>query len=153
MKRPRPKKISSLSPGLVRESIPSILLQLQDKLYDDPPPCPRCRSEERKRHGQRKHIYATIITEKGFQKIFVRSLSGSRGMYARPAASTTGPGPPSTRAVFTVAWWWTPACSWRQTILSVGWRPYSSNGACRSIETPCGATSAGSGQEPDPWPG
>lgn len=86
MKRPRPKKISSLSPGLVRESIPSILLQLQDKLYDDPPPCPRCRSEERKRHGQRKHIYATIITEKGFQKIFVwvkRYVCKACGKYYR----------------------------------------------------------------------
>jgi len=86
VKRPRPKKISSLSPGLVRESIPSILLQLQDKLYDDPPPCPRCRSEERKRHGQRKHIYATIITEKGFQKIFVwvkRYVCKACGKYYR----------------------------------------------------------------------
>lgn len=72
VRRPRPKKISSLSPGLVKESIPSILHQLDDKLYDDPPPCPRCRSEERKRNGQRKRIYATIITEKGFQKIRVR---------------------------------------------------------------------------------
>ncbi len=71
VRRPRPKKISSLSPGLVKESIPSILLQLHDKLYDDPPPCPRCRSEERKRHGQRKRLYAAIIVEDRFQRIRV----------------------------------------------------------------------------------
>jgi len=71
MRRPRPKTISSLSPGLLRESISSILLQLQDKTYDDPPPCPRCGSEDGRRHGKRKRIYATIIAEKGFQRIRV----------------------------------------------------------------------------------
>ena len=71
VRRPRPKKISSLSPGLLAESVRGSLLQLHDKLYDDPPPCPRCRSEERKRHGQRKRLYATIIVEDRFQKIRV----------------------------------------------------------------------------------
>jgi len=71
VRRPRPKKISSLSPGLLKKSIPSILLQLQDKAYDDPLPCPRCRSEERKRNGRRKRLYATIIVEDIFQKICV----------------------------------------------------------------------------------
>ncbi len=71
MRRPRPKKISSLAPGLLSESVREILLQLQDKTYDDPPPCPRCGSEKRKRHDRRKRTYATIITDEGFRTINV----------------------------------------------------------------------------------
>jgi len=71
MQRPRPKKISSLSPGLFKESIPQLLLKIQDKTYDDPPPCPVCGLEIRTRHDRREHIYATIITEKGFHLLTV----------------------------------------------------------------------------------
>jgi len=71
MQEPRPKTINSLAPGLLAESILTILLQLQDKTYDDPPPCPRCGSEMRTRHDRRKRIYATIITDEGFRNITV----------------------------------------------------------------------------------
>ena len=72
VRSPRPKKISSLAPGLVKESIPSILSSYQNKTYDDPPPCPRCGSEERKKHGARRRIYATIILRDSYRKIYVK---------------------------------------------------------------------------------
>lgn len=72
VRTPKPKKISSLAPGLVKESIPRILSSYQDKTYDDPPPCPRCGSEERKRHGARRRIYAAIILRDRYRKIYVQ---------------------------------------------------------------------------------
>lgn len=62
MQKPKPKKISSLAPGLLAESVRGTLLQLEDTLYDDPPPCPRCKSQERTRHDKKPRLLATLIT-------------------------------------------------------------------------------------------
>jgi hypothetical protein len=51
--------------------MPSILLQLHGKLYQDPPPCPGCGSEVRRRHDKRPRLFATVITEEGFQQVTV----------------------------------------------------------------------------------
>lgn len=71
VRRPRPKKTSSLVPRLLKESLPNILLSHQDKTYDDPPPCPVCRSEKRTRRDRRRRLYATVITDNGYQDIWV----------------------------------------------------------------------------------
>ncbi len=72
MRRPRPKTISSLTPELLKESLPRILLSYQNKTYDDAPPCPSCGSEKRVRHDKKRRLYATIILDDRFEDIWVR---------------------------------------------------------------------------------
>jgi len=55
----------------LKESIPHLLLPYRDRLYDDPTPCPECGSEKRNRYDKQPRIFATIITQKGFQQIRV----------------------------------------------------------------------------------
>lgn len=71
MRRPKTKTINRLAPGLLTQSIRNTLLAHQDTIYDDPPPCPRCGSEKRRRYDRKERLFSNIIMEQGFHSIQV----------------------------------------------------------------------------------
>lgn len=71
MQKPRKKKINKLTPHLLYKPIQEHLKNFEDDFYDKPRRCPRCNSNNRKKHTIERKLFCKLIIKKGFMDIYV----------------------------------------------------------------------------------
>lgn len=73
MRRPKLKTVDKLAPELVRSAFPRLLrMEYEGRFFDEPRPCPRCRSEECGRWDAIPRIFCRVIEDGGIHDIAVR---------------------------------------------------------------------------------
>jgi predicted Zn-ribbon and HTH transcriptional regulator len=73
MRPPKKKEVDKLAPGLVSSGFPKLIqLEYENRFYDEPRPCPRCKSRDYRRHDAINRIFCRIILDDSFKDVKVR---------------------------------------------------------------------------------